>query len=550
MRLKTLRLTLMGGAVAALLAACGGGGGDSAATPASVQLTGVAATGLALANSTVAVKCASGTGSATTNDSGSYTVTVVDGAMPCLIKVTGTADGVEVTLHSVAEAGTTSGSTTSATANVTPLTEMIVAHLAGAVPSTLFESFGSGSTLTSAELSAATTTVLTALKDATGIDLGTTDPFKSTLIPATATTAGNDYDDALEALQLKVPLAALPLVVTQIANASTASGSSAPITLAEVMTSVNAGSPANCPSVLSGRYRMIDYRGATQVVQIDFSRNLVIDGADEIAITPSDTACEFSVAGDLSNTLAFGPSGVGALRDAETTGYVFPVQSHPLSSFTGEWNYVESGTEEDNTPVHFVGKFTFNADGSGSACDYYSETTGLSSTCTADDETPSITATSDGGVALSYGNTPGLVYGYLAPNGSFYAFGTTNPEGTNGPGTMRSHFVMHKPSTLTVPALNTVTKYWDFIIDGTGTTFGADQNTVTGISGSTYQRTRASDGRVDTMRVNDPLAGYRYREAATGIRASHVIPMPGLGMGVFINAGGDPHYHGISVTRR
>ena len=46
------------------------------------------------------------------------------------------------------------------------------------------------------------------------------DPFKATLVPATSTTAGNAYDDALEALKAKISLETLPLVVNQIASAS------------------------------------------------------------------------------------------------------------------------------------------------------------------------------------------------------------------------------------------------------------------------------------------------------------------------------------------
>jgi hypothetical protein len=245
-------MTLAASAVALMLVGCGGGGGGGTETAqaSSLQLSGTAATGLALVGSTVDVRCASGTGAATTNETGGYTVTVTDGALPCMIKVTGQADGVTVTLHSVTEAGTTSGSATTAVANVTPLTELIVAQLAGATPASYFESFGAGTTITTEQLTAATTTLLSSLQTATGIDLGTIDPFKSTLVPATATAGGNAYDDALEALKAKVSLESLPLVVNQVASASAASssGASAPITLAEVLTAANAGSLANCPA--------------------------------------------------------------------------------------------------------------------------------------------------------------------------------------------------------------------------------------------------------------------------------------------------------------
>ncbi|TFZ02165.1 hypothetical protein EZ313_12855 [Ramlibacter henchirensis] len=542
--------------VAAMVAACGGGGGGGgdSAQP-GVQLSGVAATGLALANSSVDVKCASGTGTATTNASGAYTVAVVNGALPCLVKVTGTADGAEVTLHSLAEAGTASGSTTTATANVTPLTEMILAQLAGTVPTSFFESFGSGTTVTAAQLQAATTTVLAALKDATGIDLAA-DPFKSDLVPATATTAGNAYDDALEALKAKVPLQSLPLVVTQIASTAVTSGTTtAPLTLADVMAGVNAGGSATCPTALSGKYRVIEYTGLVQEVQIDFGRNVVIDGADEIPFTPSAQPCEFSIgSGPTATRIGFGPSGVGALQDDGTIAYLVPVQAHPLSAFTGEWNYVESGIREDDNPVHFLGKFTFAATGAGVECGYRNEDTGaLSATCEQDNVLPSISATSDGGAALAYGDTPGVMYGYRAPNGNFFAFGSTNASGTGTTGSMRTHFIMHKPSPWVAPAVGAVSKYWDFAMlptsAGLAPSSAADSSTVNSVSGNTVQRTRASDSRVDTLSLNDPLPGVRTRIGPSTLAVQHQIQLGGLGVTVTFNGEGEPHLYAASLGR-
>ena len=86
------------------------------------ELSGTAATGLALASAQVDIKCATGTGSATTNASGAYTASISGAVLPCIIRVTGAAGGAAIVLHSVAEAGTTADSVTTATANVTPLT--------------------------------------------------------------------------------------------------------------------------------------------------------------------------------------------------------------------------------------------------------------------------------------------------------------------------------------------------------------------------------------------------------------------------------------------
>lgn len=122
-------LTIKAVAAAAVmaLAGCGGGGGsDTSGGTTSVgplTLSGVVAARTAAASRSVDVKCASGTGTATSNTDGSYTVTVTDGQLPCVLRATGTPDG---DLYSVAY-----GNGRTATANLTPLTQLVVASMAG-----------------------------------------------------------------------------------------------------------------------------------------------------------------------------------------------------------------------------------------------------------------------------------------------------------------------------------------------------------------------------------------------------------------------------------
>lgn len=555
MRVKVLGLTMMAAATAALVAACGGGGGGSAPVS-GVTLSGVAATGLALANSDVSVKCAAGNATATTDGSGAYEVTVTDGALPCIIKVTGTADGVAVTLHSIAEAGTTSGATTTATANVTPLTEMVVAQLSGGLPSAMFEDFGAAGSVTSEQLASATTALLTALSAATGVDLSAIDPFKGALVPATDTSAGNAYDDALEALKTKIPMDVLPLVVNQIADASaaaTASGSATPpITLAEVLQSAAAGSLANCPSALSGKYRVIDFRGAVQTVQLDFSRNKAIQGTHELDITPStDQACEFSVADGNGTRVAFGPNGVGAVSDEHTTGVIFPVQSLGYGAVQGEWRFVESGIEEDGAPTHFVGTMNFAADRSVSVCDYYDPATGaMSTSCTPDDAPPSAPKeTSDGGFTMTYGDGPVTFYGYRTPAGTLTLFGSSNPSGADEPGVLQTHFVAFKPQPTTLPQLNSVRKTWDVSMQRTMATGNllasvpmqrvSQTYTAVDSAAGTFSRVREDNPtKTDTFMVNKPMAGMLERSAGP----IYVNQVPGIGVNITLNGPGNPNY--------
>jgi len=172
---------------AAILFGCGG-----SSTSSGVNVSGVAATGAAMANAKVSVNCPGGSGSSTTKSDGSFAVEVVGGALPCLIEAN---DGVRK-LHSVA-----SGSTY---ANVTPLTEQLIAALSQDTADTasFFESFGAGSVglVSSDKISAAQGKVLDDLKSK-GLDISKVkDLMKDTLVAKTGSQAGNDYDKLLDSV--------------------------------------------------------------------------------------------------------------------------------------------------------------------------------------------------------------------------------------------------------------------------------------------------------------------------------------------------------------
>lgn len=572
--MKTFRLkaTLAFSVVALALVGCGGSGGETtAAAPNELKLAGTAATGLALADSTVDVKCASGTGSAVTNATGGYTVTVVDGALPCIVKVTGTVNGVPVTLHSLAEGGSTSGSVTTAAANVTPLTEMILAQATGGLPSTLFESFSSSSTSISAtQLTSATSAILTALRDATGIDVTAIDPFKADLVAATATapSSGNNYDQLLDQLGDRLNVEALPLVVSQIASIAASGGSaSESTTLAEVMEAVDNGALPGCPAVFSGKYRTLDYLGRTTVVQIDFKGLKYNKGNGDplFDITvDSSKPCEFVAAGthpdtgdNVSIRYVMGPSGGGAYRTQNLTqsrtitGHVFPVQAHALSTFVGDWTFVQSGRYE-GAFEHVVSKLTVHDNGTADVCDY---DTIDNPVCVPAEQGLGLTARTDGGFDVME-NVAGTMtkvaqaYAFRAPNGVVTLFGTTNPAGTST--TDETHFVAVRPKALAIPAVGSVSRYWDVSLQpsmsGLVTSIASDSITVTAVDGSSVTRKRESDGRIDVWRSNYPIDGLRYRAASTGIAETLGLPL-GTGTMVAFNVQPTPHFYSISVAR-
>lgn len=544
MKLKTTILRLAATSAAVLLASCGGGG-DSASN---LQLSGTAATGAALASASVQVKCKAGDGTATTTASGGYTVTVSGGQLPCIVKVSGTtASGAAIVLHSIVETGTGSGGTTTATANVTPVTEMIVAQLVGSMPSEAFDDFDPAE-VTKDTVTAALTAIVDALKTA-GVDLTGIDPLKATLVPATSSTAGNAYDKLLDTLGETVTPESLPMIVNQIATAADTGSTSG---LADAMTAVSSGSLANCAVAVSGKYRTIDYTGGTQVHTLDFkAMKWTSEGGSPETIVAASQACQFTVG---SATVVIGPNGAGAFRETGMTGYVFPVQSHPMSSVATTWNFLESGLNESNAGEHFFGKFTVAADGSVTVCEHdVMNGVGNFGSCTADTETITMATASDGGFELNYGGEVGRVWGYRGPNGALNLFGTNNPSGNTSTTAFRTHFVMTKPETLTLPAVGEVTRYWDVEITFGGSltsNLSADSTTVSAVDSSagTVTRTRASDSRVDTLKVNHPVAGLRFREASSGISSIYQLQIPSLGISASID-NMPSHFHSISVRR-
>jgi len=188
--MSNFRLLATSGAVAAVLAACGGGGGEGP------MLSGLAATGAAMANASITVKCTTGSAiTGTTGADGSFNLPLGDRTAPCLVQVT----KGSVTLHSFASA--------SGRINVTPLTDMVVARALGGRPADAFGTFNAatGNTIQSG-LAAAKNyakTQITALAGSapsgdllTGaFKVGDADDVILDKLKVALTAAGKSYDD-------------------------------------------------------------------------------------------------------------------------------------------------------------------------------------------------------------------------------------------------------------------------------------------------------------------------------------------------------------------
>lgn len=565
------------GMAALLLASCGGGGGSSSAsreTAANLQLSGTAATGLAMSNSTVRVKCASGAGSSTTDGSGAYSVVMGNGTLPCMLRVTGEVDGVVITLHSIANNGTTSGGSTTAVANLTPLTEMIVAQAAGSLPGALFDAFESShAQLTPAMVNAATTQIVDALRTQTGIDLGSIDPLKGQLVAATpaAPDQGNDHDKLLDALKAKVDTAALPQVVNQLVAAKKGAGDGA-LTLADVMRSVDRGNLPACPAALSGKYRFVGYHGVSWVREFDFKNQQMLhptQAAFDI-VPDAHEPCKFRASsGMVRIDVVIGPQGIGAWRlhhsnvDLTRMGYIFPVQSHPVSALAGDWMLLASG-ENLALHSHSVERVTLTAAGDFSSCSYDTSTWALN--CEPSDDGPVTLVPAEAGTYSMQGaERSWRLYAYQVPNGKRVVFGASDPEGPL-PSDEGDILVAAQLAEMTLPAQGQVTRYWDVDLIRTGymtyDSYGptAQETTITAIdpNAGILTRMRASDGRTDSFSINNPLPGVRFRPAQTWNHPQHgstplppvyQVPLVDLGFAITVNAEQNVHTYAISVLR-
>jgi hypothetical protein len=149
---NVIKLVMFGAVTAMALAACSGGGGStpsSTTPPAAKTLSGTAAAGAPIIG-TVTIKDSTTpvaqTKFVTIEANGKYTVDVTGLKAPYMVRADGYVGGNEYHLYSAATQADVGG-----TINITPLTDLIVANIAGSVAKTYFDN-NSFSGLTAAQL--------------------------------------------------------------------------------------------------------------------------------------------------------------------------------------------------------------------------------------------------------------------------------------------------------------------------------------------------------------------------------------------------------------
>ena len=334
----------------AALAACSDPPDPAATTPtppaaAALSISGTAATGAALAARSVDAKCRSGTATATTAADGNYSMSITSGTLPCAMRVT-LADGSA--LHSLA---TGTGST--ARANLTPASQLVLARLSGGDPAALYAGFGAtaAAALDNIAVQAAATAVVQVLRDA-GVDFSTVgDLFTAPLVAANGSTVGNAFDQALDLLRTR--LAASNTTLAALAATVARSSPAAPATALSGTPSLPAAqqlqpAAATCAALRSGRYRgvvampSLNGQFETGVSTLNAGTLTFSGGNGSTVITPvAGVPCRFSVANDGSQ-IVVSQAGVLVISQPENgalrTAVAFPEQAITLAELAGEWN--------------------------------------------------------------------------------------------------------------------------------------------------------------------------------------------------------------------
>lgn len=540
----------------AALAACGGGGGGNDAGPTSppsstsITIAGTAAKGAQLAGAAVSVKCASGTPAAaavTTAGTGAYSITLGGATLPCALRVTGS--GGEI-FHSLV-AG--SGNSGSFTANLSPLTEMLVARLAGAAPGTFFDGFGGGTSVSATALTDAVAYVKSALGGVT--DLGTINPVTDAL------TVGNAQDQKIEAAM--AALTAAGLTLKSVTDAIVANAA-APTVISSTLASAASG----CAWFKSGTYRVLGpYNTAARRIgkaRINAAALTGTDPAGQAFSLVSTGPCQYGFAGEVGWTTRFNVSsaGMAAVHGQSTTTternfeFAIPEQTLPVAELAGTWNATSwypsalSGARTFRPTLHEI---TLTAEGQVTAL---SDCAGLAG-CTAHTGPFSkfVVNATDGGFdeVLPAGTLWSRLFLYKTLNGN-RILTLLSPDG---------QFVVAAPKKAlgALPALGDTGNWRDLMLNGDGTiaALAEQSNTVVAVDAAarSITRRRVSDRRVETTVFDLPRDGLRHRaqNACTidgaPVLCSELIQMPVGGMIVTTSVGSNPAaaFFIVSITK-
>ena len=529
-------------AIGAGMVSCGGDPHEAA----SVTISGTAARGAMLEDAAVSVRCAAGAGGATAGSDGAYTATINDARLPCVLKATGTEGS---TFHSIV-AGT--GSSGSYVANISPLTEMMVAQLAEASPASYYNAFGNSSTVSAAQVTAAIAYIEAAL--APVVSLGGVNPLTDALV------AGNPLDLKIETVM--AGLASAGLTLEQVTSAI-AANPEAPDVVAWPL----APTAASCTWLKSGKYRMIslyetDPQWQAHVLDLDAEALTITLWDGSIASLVDDSGCKFSVdRADELDTVSVSSGGLlvvhsqsKAVATDRSVMIGLPAQALPVSEFAGTWSIAAWAPTSEILKTGYVAQtdeIVVDASGQVTAI---SRCLGLAACAAEGAPFPAFAAnTIVGGFDMT---VEGVRYGRAFHFKTLEGKAVFVAIGADG----RFSVGARKEPLGTLPAVGTVTDYREFDLLGNGSISALFERTATVIAvdtgAKTVTRIRFPDNRVDTLAFDKPRAGLRYRAADScsvnglpaGCAETVQLPLQGMGVTVSSSVGTEPSTAFYSVS--
>jgi hypothetical protein len=447
-------------------------------------------------------------------------------------------------LHSVAD-----GSGTGAvTANLTPLSELVVAKALGinSTPADAFASFtiSTASNLSTSKLSEAKKAMLLALAGTVNLDSGV-DPL------TTSFKVGDSTDKQLDALKAKLTAAGTSLsdlsnvLVTAQTTDLTAEAPSITNILSPLPSNLTA---AGCKGVHNGIYVSISQRG--QITELNFDYNALSvqnkDGSTGTIAINSGGGCRFTLTYPALSKVVdavFGPSGVGSYRATATgcagsattcdssIGLFFPKQTiASLNDLEGTYDFAAYERSIDTT-IHHFGISTGKLAKDGTYVGYKCGNTSGAFNCVDENNKSTVSFSVSSGLVITDDGAIG--YPFRASDGTaMVVFGVLNGNGIR---------IATKQKSQTLPVLSAVHKFWDtYGSETTSTTFNsfgeisADHTIVeVNIEKNYYKR---EDGNV--YYINTPADGFIFRIGAT---SPTVSPQVLLKVGTFLSFYGNQY---------
>ncbi|MFY7863956.1 hypothetical protein [Roseateles sp.] len=500
---------------AAAMVACGGGGGGLSPyeAPMTMSISGSAfnLSGAAIASAPVNVKCAGAKASGTTAADGSFSIPVAGGALPCMLQVQ-LADGS--TLYSMNDGSGVGG----ARANITPLTDMVVAKALGVsnTPAAAFASYAPVASATAATgISNAQSIVTNALS---GLRLNV----------GTETMGGAISSSDIRALGAALSTAKVSLA--QLENAIVVSQQlSGPTTSSALVSNLMTSPSTSCPTARNGSYIVIDQRGNASTVTLTWSGNngLWTSGSVTAALTAvANDACHFTGTG--SDTLAIdlvlsSIENIASYRKTSTTvndstiGLMIPNpigNTVALTDLAGSWNRARfvraSGTAMSNFNVSDV---TIAADGAftNKECTSVAGTFDCNGAATGNSSTGKFAADSASASFKSSIDSQ-LAYPVRTSDGGLML--VKAGAGSNG------IEVLSKRTALVLPGVGKATAAWSN--SGSVSSANLALFTSTAMAAAKTVTVTAADAAANSytsddgfsLSINKPLPGNRYRPVA------------------------------------